>query len=173
MSVANIICDASVLQPGREAWGWACAIITDRTRHYTSGQGRVPVASSNDAEFFAITNSLDFAFRRGMIAPNEVVLIQSDSLHAAGVFNYHFRSRHYRGAPVGRTCPTVSPAQAQAIVHLTGLLSRHPYRSIYVRHVKAHLAFANRAARNHVHERVDELAGIAARKAYGALAHVR
>lgn len=154
-------------------WGWAGVIITDRARKYISGGGKAAITSSNDAELFAIVNTLDYAFRHWMIDPREVILIQTDNLHAAGIFNYHFRSKHYRHGLVGRSCPTVSPAQKIAVDYCRALLERSTFRSIFVRHVKAHLSFARRQPRHHVHERLDSMAGAAARQALKDRTNVR
>lgn len=161
MSVANIICDASVLQPGMEAWGWAGACITDRGRAYWSAPGKVKVASSNDAELLAIANTLHQALWKSMILPGETVLVQTDNLHAHNVFNNHFKTR-------GRIerLPSMTPLQHKAVAHMKDLMTSFPgITHIYARHVKAHLPVGARDARNHVHEKVDELAGLASRQA--------
>lgn len=152
--------------PGAEAWGWAGAVICDRGRKYYSAPGKIRVRDSNDAELLAIANVLHCGIRDGLIKEGDSLLIQCDNTHAGAIFNWHFGSARYKDAgPIGRRLPRMSIAQHQAVDFLKTTLRHTPMRRAHVRHIKSHLSYYTRRKNNHVHERVDQLAGQASRSA--------
>lgn len=151
MAVANIITDASVRG---DKWGWAGAIITDRGRVYISGKGKATALNSNDAELFAIANTLTYAFKHDLIAPNEIILIQVDNQHVIRLLSY-IGHRRRSGSP------TTTKSQSRGLYLINALCAKNKF---VVRHIKAHLAAHARQPRHHVHEKLDQLAGEAARR---------
>lgn len=134
-NLVTLFTDASWLpKENIGSWGyWA-----KHNGRSVSGGGRfkTPVYSSNEAEWKAVANALDYLSRTGFAINNHAILIQLDNMHVV--------RQNAKGA-----------REIAAREHIRQLKEKHSWRLIY-RHVKGHQL--NLDARSYINNLCDTIA---------------
>lgn len=164
----TIICDASFARVCNlpSTWGWACRLISDNGYYEHAAAGKRVIASSTEAELFAVANSLHLAFkRRKEWRPSYGVLIQTDNdgviRHLSRIARVRLPNGQWK---IGRV-PPMKPAIQDGINYIAWLFAFYQPPWVFVQHIKGHLGTGHpdKAQRHYVHDRVDKLAGRARR----------
>lgn len=127
--------------PRTRAAAWASYVVGDREGHFSSGDLPAEVASSVQAEAFALKNALKSAIGLGLIPPRALVTLYTD-------FTGHL---DLLGNPGGDS------VQGRVSIALGKQIERHGVQ-IKIRHIKAHSALSVRTPEQAIHAQVDRLA---------------
>jgi ribonuclease HI len=147
--IATIITDASH-HPCGDA-GWAGRIIRNGRRYTWSAKLKGEIATSNDAEFAAVVNTIYLGVKTRVLQAGDKLLVELDNQHAARVLEKVYN-------PLKKSNLAISEYQKRCIGVLINAMADLGPASVEIRHVKAHVPLANREARHHVHTVMDKLA---------------
>jgi ribonuclease HI len=159
--VTTVFADASWC-PNTKAGGWGCWIKNEFSTNTYSGAFKAPLPCSAAAEFSAAANALHIGIKKGHVARNGLVVMQTDCEKVLMAMSRDYRREW--SAKHRQRCgfPGLNTAEMTALRALHSLASTANVELRW-KHVRGHQGGGN--ARSWVNERCDSLAKAAMREA--------